>query len=161
MKKILFVVFAASLIWGCSDNSQANIKTVNLYVDAVQQLDYKAALDQLSSDYIGYGPSVNDSIAKNQVEASLKYNIENIYESIEYKKSRSIAVHINDGENKGEWVSHWARLLINYQDGNSAEIMANTIYQLEGGEIVKSFTFYNEADVLEQLGYVFVHPQDF
>ena len=149
------------LVWSCNDNSQANQEIVDKYVTAVQQLDYQEALDQLADDYIGYGPSVGDSIYKDQVESSMKYNIENIYESIEYKKSRSLAVHIPDGDNKGEWVSHWARLHINYQDGNSAEIMANSIYQLEGGKIIKSYTFYNEADVLEQLGYVFVNLQDY
>jgi hypothetical protein len=38
--------------------------------------------------------------------------------------------------------------------------MANTIYQIKDNKIVKSYTFYNEADVLEQLGYVFINPND-
>lgn len=148
------------LIWGCSDNSGANQTIVEQYVAAVQQLDYQNALDLLAEDYVGYGPSTNDSIYKDQVEASMKYNVENVYEAIEYKKSRILSVHVPDGENKGEWVSHWARLLIQYQDGKSAEIMANSIYQLEGGKIISSYTFYNEADALEQLGYVFINIDD-
>ena len=31
---------------------------------------------------------------------------------------------------------------------------------IENGKIVKSFTFYNEADALEQLGYVFLDLDD-
>ena len=30
----------------------------------------------------------------------------------------------------------------------------------KNGKIIKSLTFYNEADALEQLGYVFINPED-
>ncbi len=160
MKKLSLLLITLCLAWSCQDNSSSNQMVVDQYVNAVQKLDYTTALDLLAEDYIGYGPSVGDSIQKQQVEASMRFNMENTYESIEYKKSRTISVHIPDGDNKGEWVSHWAQLLINYQDGQSAELMANSIYQLEGGKIIRSYTFYNEADALEQLGYVFVNLDD-
>ena len=50
---------------------------------------------------------------------------------------------------------------ITYKDDRGAvTIWANTIYQIENEKIVKSFTFYNEADALRQLGYVFINPND-
>ena len=46
---------------------------------------------------------------------------------------------------------------INYkEDMGSVTVWANSNYKVEDGKIVKSYTFYNEADVLEQLGYVFI-----
>ena len=36
----------------------------------------------------------------------------------------------------------------------------NTDYGfVANGKIVKSYTFYNEADALEQLGYIFINPK--
>ena len=53
-------------------------------------------------------------------------------------------------------MSNWAELTIVFKSDEVVTILANTIYQLNNEKIVKSFTFYNEADVLEQLGMVFV-----
>jgi hypothetical protein len=113
----------------------------------------------LSEDYMGFGPSHNDSIAKTEAVETWKENVNKLYEKIDYKKSRSIAVTIPDGENAGEWVSNWAALDVTFKDGGeTVTIMTNTIYMIENGKIRKSFTFYNEADALEQLGYIFINP---
>jgi hypothetical protein len=37
-------------------------------------------------------------------------------------------------------------------------IWANTNYLIENGKIIRSITFYNEADALRQLGYKIVAP---
>ena len=63
---------------------------------------------------------------------------------------------ISQGPNKGDWVSSWAELKITYKSGDQATIWANTAYKVVDGRIVKTFTFYNEADVYRQLGYGFV-----
>ena len=78
-----------------------------------------------------------------------------------YEISRNITESIPDGKNQGEWVSNYAQLSITYKDGRGpVKIWANTIYRIENGKIVKSYTFYNEADALRQLGYVFVNPDE-
>ena len=62
---------------------------------------------------------------------------------------------------QGEWVSNWAELDITYKNGQGeVTIWANAIYLIENGKIVKSITFYNEADALRQMGYVFINPND-
>ncbi len=115
----------------------------------------------LAENYEGFGPSVNDNIDKKGAIKNWKENVENLYESIHYSKSRVIAVNVPDGENKGEWVSNWAELKIVYKkDKKEVTIWANTVYQVENNKIIKSYTFYNEADVLEQLGYVFINPNN-
>lgn len=70
------------------------------------------------------------------------------------------SVIISKGPNKGEWISSWAELFITYKTGETVTIWANTAYKVENDKIVKSYTFYNEADALEQLGYVFINPDD-
>jgi hypothetical protein len=41
-----------------------------------------------------------------------------------------------------------------------ATIWANTNYLVKNGKIVRSLTFYNEADVLRQIGYKIVPDGD-
>jgi hypothetical protein len=48
--------------------------------------------------------------------------------------------------------------MIEYQNGKTVMLWANTDYLVENGKIVKSLTFYNEADALRQLGYKIVAP---
>ena len=153
----------AMLLIGCGnpqDNSAVNIELVEGYVSAVESLDYEAMSDYLANDYMGYGPSINDSINKSGGIASWQWNVDNLYERIDYRKSRNLAVTVPEGENAGEWVSNWSELQIVYKDGSEVVVMANTIYKIEADKIARSYTFYNEADVLEQLNFVFINPND-
>ena len=159
MKKIFLFVLTIGMFASCapSDPSKENVVLINNYVKAVENLDYDAMDNILDDSYIGIGPSRGDSISKDEAISNWKANVENLYEKISYSKSRNIAVKTPEGE----WVSNWADLTIVYKEsGKSFSILANTIYQIENGKIVKSLTFYNEADALEQLGYVFINPED-
>ncbi len=160
MKKILLFTLVVSLfLIGCTNspkNEKENLALIEKYVQSVEDLDYDVMESILDDEYMGYGPSVNDSINKTQAVESWKYNVEYLYESIEYQKSRNATVHVDSGENAGEWVSNWGQLKIVYKSDKSEVIIwANTVYQIKNGKIVKSLSFYNEADVLEQLGYSF------
>lgn len=164
MKKSLFILVILLTMISCSvqnKNSDENIALIEKYLQAVQDLDYITMENTLDDNYMGYGPSVNDSINKNLAVSNWKANIENLYESINYSKSRNLVQFVPDGENAGEWVSNWAELSITYKkDGKKVKLLTNTVYKIENGKIVKSYTFYNEADALEQLGYVFINPED-
>lgn len=144
-----------------SDDSKKNVALIEKYVKAVENMDFDAMDLFLDQNYLGLGPSYGDSIGKNGAIENWKNNVENLYEKIEYKRSRNVGVSITTGDNQGEWVSNWAELNITYKnDKGQVTIWANTIYQVENDKIVKSFTFYNEADALRQLGYVFINPND-
>ena len=83
----------------------------------------------------------------------------NHYESVIYKRSRMATVDITYGDNQGEWVSNWALMSAVFkEDHKSVTIWSNSVYQIKNDKIVKSYTFYNEADALEQLGFIFTHP---
>lgn len=163
MKKLLLIAFIATF-YSCSNNDAKvaeNTALVEKYIQAVENLDYESMKELIADDYMGYGPSFNDSIAKDMAIESFKQNAETLYKSIDYNKSRNIGVVITTGDNQGDWISNWAELKIVYKNNDQAvTIMANTIYQIKDNKIVKSYTFYNEADVLEQLGYVFINPND-
>ena len=166
MKKLLLLSSVITLfLLGCQDGSQnieKNIALVDGYVDAVEQLDYDIMENFLADDYMGYGPSATDSINKADAVAQWKTNVDELYQKIEYQKLRNIAVSVPEGENQGDWVSNWAQLKITFKEGRGdVTIMANTVYKIEGDKISKSYTFYNEADALDQLGYIFFNPKDF
>jgi hypothetical protein len=129
-------------------------------VEAVEDLDYAVMENLLADNYEGYGPSVGDSIGKEAAMESWKKNVSELYEKIEYVRSQFAGVTISEGPNQGDWVANWAELKIDYKDGESVTIWANTNYKIENGKIVRSITFYNEADVLEQLGFVFINPDN-
>lgn len=161
--RYIIILFLITFFTSCgkADNSAKNIALIEKYVQAVQSKDFEGFSSALDDNYLGLGPSYGDSIHKPAALANWKENITNLYENITYNKSRNAAFQITDGDNQGEWVSNWAELTITYKDGlGSVTIWANTIYQIENDKIVKSFTFYNEADALRQLGYVFINPDD-
>lgn len=165
MKKLFFALLLVILVMSCSsevDNSEKNLALITNYVKAVENMDFEAMDLYLDENYLGLGPSYGDSINKTQAIANWKSNVENLYEKIHYDKSRNAAIKISTGDNQGDWISNWAELKIDYKnDRGSVIIWANSIYQIQNNKIVKSFTFYNEADVLEQLGYTFFNPDDF
>lgn len=164
MKKAILVLVVLTLLISCStqnNTSAKNEELIKTYVEAVQQKDDITMETLLAEQYRGFGPSANDSIDKVGAIENWKYNTENLYEGIKYNKSRIISVNVPDGENKGEWVSNWAELTITYKSGEKAVIWTNTVYQIENDKIIKSYTFYNEADVYKQLGYVIVANDNF
>jgi hypothetical protein len=163
MKKL--ILFAVISICFCACTSPAgkkdseNIDLVKNYVKSVEDLDFDAMGKFLDESYIGMGPSYGDTINKAQAIENWKANVNNLYEKIHYNRSRFAAVTIPDGENKGEWVANWAELNIVYKNGQgSVTIWANSNYLINNGKITRSFTFYNEADALRQLGYKIVPP---
>ena len=170
MKQIVIVCLIAILA-SCTSNSQnekskeesiqqENIALVEKYIKAVQDKDVKAMSDMLADNYIGYGPSFNDSIDKAGAVASWTNLSQNFYEKIEYRKSINVAATVNDAYHPGNFVSNFAHLVIKFKDGKGPiEIFANTSYRIENGKITLSRTIYNEADALRQLGYKIVAPE--
>jgi len=162
MKYFILVSIGTFLI-SCSkiDNSAKNVALIEKYIQSVETVNYEEIASLLDENYLGLGPSYGDSIRKPAALANWKENSENLYESIKYNKSRNAGFTVSEGDNQGDWVSNWSELVITYKDGRGAvTIWANTIYKIENEKIIKSFTFYNEADALRQLGYVFYNPND-
>ena len=164
MKYILIIFIAFGILTGCNQSSAtdaANVAVVEKYIQAVESEDYETMASLLDDSYLGLGPSIYDSIGRSGALENWQENIANLYEKIEYQRSQIVPVTITTGDNKGDWVANWAQLQITYKDDRGpVTIWANTNYKVENNKIVRSFTFYNEADVLRQLGYVFINPND-
>lgn len=164
MTRSALLLLIIPLAMGCSmtgGNAEKSVELIDNYVKAVESMDFDAMEIYLAEDYVGLGPSHGDSIGKIGAIENWKNNVEILYQSIRYNKSRSIPVTISTGDNQGDWVANWAELNIKYKDDKGeVTIWANTIYQIENEKIVKSYTFYNEADALKQLGYVFINPNE-
>ena len=163
MKYSIFILLTV-LVFGCdtiTSKKKEHASIVEQYVKAVEALDYTLMESFLSEDYQGFGPSAHHTISKKEAIQQWQENAENLYEKIEYTRSQYAGFTVEDGENKGDWVANWAELTIEYKDGKgTVTIWANSNYKVENGKIIKSYTFYNEADVLSQLGYVFINPND-
>jgi hypothetical protein len=166
MKNLIILLVLAIGMAACAPNNakqQAeNVELVKNYVAAVENLDFESMENYLDVNYIGIGPSFGDSIGKMEAVENWKWCVENLYEKINYTRSRFAPVTIPDGDNKGEWVGNWAEMNIIFKDSiGSVIVWANTNYLVENGKIKRSITFYNEADVLRQLGFVIVPKEIF
>lgn len=166
MKQLLLFVAVSIGLFSCTSSTgtmnSENLAIVKKYVQAVESNDTAAMSTLLADNYMGYGPSVGDSTTKAEALANWKYNAENLYESVKYTRFQNIAVTVKEGEEAepGDWVSNWAYLTIKYKDGRGpVNVWVNAVYKIENGKIIKSRTFYNEADVLRQLNYQIVPPQ--
>lgn len=164
MKSIIIVLLTSILFIGCNNNqknAERNVLLIEKYVQAVETTNYDMMSSLLDDNYVGFGPSIKDSIGKAEALANWEANMKQLYDKIQYQKSRNVAINITTGDNQGEWVSSWAHLEMTYKgERGSVIIWANTIYQIENNKILKSYTFYNEADALRQLGYVFINVND-
>jgi len=161
MKYSFLLVVGFLMVYSCTppDNHQANVDLVNQYLQAVDNNDYQLMESLLADDYLGLGPSIDDSTNKELALANWKWNSENLYQDVEYERTQTFASTITDGPNAGEWAYNWAHVTITYQDGSGpVELLMNAVYKIENGKIARTRTFYNEADVWEQLGYRIFPP---
>jgi ketosteroid isomerase-like protein len=152
----IIILFAA-----CSapNNHQASIEIVKKYLEAVDNNDYELMESLLADNYVGFGPSIDDSTNKEMALAGWKWNSENLYEDVQYERTETFASTIDQGPNAGDWAYNWSHVIISYKDGTGpVELMMNAVYKIESGKIARTRTFYNEADVYEQLGFRIFPP---
>ncbi len=163
MKQLLLLAIISIGLVSCTSQAvkkeNDNLAIAEKYMNAVET-NNPAVMDSLLADnYIGYGPSVGDSVNKKDAIDNWKYNAANLYESFEYTRHQNLAVTVKDGDARGDWVLNWAYLTLKYKDGRGpVNVWVNVVYKIEDGKIILSRTFYNEADVLRQLGFSIMPP---
>ena len=165
MKQLIVLAIIGTSLFACTSSAdkkeKANLAIAREYMKAVETMNVVTMDSLLGDNYIGYGPSVGDSINKIDAILNFKNNAENLYESFEYTRHKELAVTVSEGEAVGDWVLNWAYLTIKYKnENNPVNVWVNIVYRIENGKIVHSRTFYNEADVLRQLGYMITPPQE-
>ena len=165
MKQLIVLSIISISLFACTSSAdkkeKANLAIAREYMKAVETMNVATMDSLLADNYIGYGPSVGDSINKIDAILNFKNNAENLYESFEYTRHKELAVTGSAGEAVGDWVLNWAYLTIKFKNENDpVHVWVNIVYRIENGKIVHSRTFYNEADVLRQLGYMITPPQE-
>jgi hypothetical protein len=167
MKQLVLFLIAGAALSACTSatdkKEKESLAVARKYMEAVETNNLASMDSLLADNYMGYGPSVADSINKTDALANWKYNSEQLYESIQYTRHQNLAVTVKDHEEAepGNWVSIWAYLTIKFRDGRgTANLWVNAAYKIDNGKIVRSRTFYNESDVLQQLGYGWVATKE-
>ena len=142
MRQLIFLFALGTSLFSCTSTGNnkennkvaANLDIADKYMKAVET-NNAAVMDSLLADnYIGYGPSVGDSVNKADALASWKYTAENLYESMKYTRHQNIAVTVKEGEEAeaGDWVSNSAYLTIKYKDGRGpVNAWVNAFYKIE------------------------------
>jgi hypothetical protein len=167
MKQLILLLAVSAILFSCAPSAdkkeRASLAITKRSMEAVESNNVAIMDSLLADNYMGYGPSVGDSTNKADALANWKYNAEHLYESIKYTRYQNIAVTVTerDEADPGDWVSNWAYLTIKYKDGRGpVNLWVNAAYKIENGKIARSRTFYNEADVLRQLGYTIEQPEE-
>jgi ketosteroid isomerase-like protein len=158
MKQIIALAIMGLFLAGCTSSAEKkekeNLAIARKYMQAVETKNLSTIDSLLADNYMGYGPSIGDSINKEGAILNMKFLMDNLYESFIYTRHKELAVTVKEGEALGDWVLNWAYLTIKYKDGRGpVYLWVNVVYRIENGKIVHSRTFYNEADVMRQLGY--------
>jgi thioredoxin-related protein len=165
MKQLIVLAIISISLFACTSSAdkkeKANLAISQKYMQAVETKNVTLMDSLLADNYMGYGPSVGDSVNKEEAIAGFKDNIENLYESIQYTRHKELAVTVTEGEAIGDWVLNWDYLTLKYKVAKDpVNLWVNVVYRVENGKIVHSRTFYNEADVLRQLRYMITPPQE-
>jgi hypothetical protein len=158
MKYLIVLITFCIGLFACTSPAEkkesANLAIARKYMEAVETKNLSVIDSLLADNYMGYGPSIGDSIDKQGALLNTKFLMENLYESFEYTQHTELAVTVEEGKAAGDWALNWAYLTIKYKDGRGqVNLWVNIAYKIENGKIVFSRTFYNEADVFRQLGY--------
>lgn len=161
MKQIILIAIACIGLSSCTSSAdkkeKENLAVARKYMEAVENKNLTTMDSLLAENYMGYGPSITDSINKEGAILNWKYLVENEYESFKYTRHKELAATVTEGDAKGDWVLNWAYLTIKFKNGGGpVNVWVNVVYRIEDGKIVHSRTFYNEADVMRQLGYSLV-----
>jgi hypothetical protein len=164
MKQLIVLSIISISLFACTSSAvkkeKANLAIAEKYMQAVETKNAALMESLLADNYIGYGPSVGDSVNKEQAISAFRENSETLYESLRYTRHKELAGTVKEGAAQGDWVLNWAYLTIKYKDGNEpVTIWVNVVYRIENGKISQSRTFYNEADVLRQLHFMITPPQ--
>src|SRR6187399_2452101 len=97
MKQLIFLTAISIGLFSCNSATTDKNKTENLaiakkYMEAVETNNPTQMDSLLADNYMGYGPSVDDSTNKEDAIKNWKYNTENLYESIRYTRHQNMAI---------------------------------------------------------------------
>src|SRR4051812_7179794 len=117
MKQLLIFLCLILFLESCSNSSDKGVNTDNIavierYAQAVENKNVDSMSALLADDYIGYGPSITDSINKADAIANWKNLVANLYNTIEFTRTVHLAAKVTEGPRPGDYVSSWSSMRI-------------------------------------------------
>src|SRR4051812_492823 len=111
MKHQIFCSVIIFLLCACNSNREAensarqaaNVAVVDKFRVAFEKSDFDTVDSLLADNYMGYGPSISDSITKAEALVHLKNEKSELYQSINYTFSESHPITIKTGAAAGDW----------------------------------------------------------
>ena len=142
---------------------EKNKEMVKNYIDAAITGNTAAMSEYLADGYMGHGPSMKDSVNKQEDLANWKKSWEDQFSSMKYDEIVSLTPSIK-AETKssaaGDWVLTWGVISAEYKNGMPpVKFNLHVAYRITKGKIDRSFVYYNVADILTQQGFTFVPPK--
>ena len=101
-----FIILTVVLVLGCmssTDEVKEQTQIVHSYQEAALNQDFEQIDVLLAEDFILYSPAFADSISKGQVTDQWKSDWENLFESIEYKRTRTVFKVVVEGPYVIDW----------------------------------------------------------
>lgn len=135
--------------------AEADMKTVGDYVNSLVAGDLKKAKSLLAKTFMSYGPSSTDSSTVSQEMADWEQNYK-------VQLDRKVAFvtqtfKVLSGAQKGSWVSLWGNYTFKMGDKDLTLPFQNTL-SVANGKITKSFIYYDNFAIYQQLGYTLTPP---
>lgn len=170
MKKSISPMMALSMVFwicACTQSPEKNmIQTfpeneaiVHQYMDALTKGDHDVVASLLADDFISYGPKLNDSLNRMQTLEKFKQDWETI-QSVSYDRYATFSTHVPEGRVAGDWVFDWGLVSFTYNNGMpSWTTWWHGVYMIKDGKIIAERGFFNEADIMQQLGFTFTPPK--
>lgn len=142
---------------GENPNAEADMKVVSDFVNACVNEDTIKAKSLLDANYLGFGPSINDSAtAKEEINAW----IENY--KIHYDRKVSFTTNtyrVLKGDRKGDWVALMGDYICTLNK-KEMKMPFQLTARLLNEKIVSAITYWDKKYLSETLGYNLLPPRD-
>ncbi len=136
-------------------NAEADLKVVSDYIKQTAAGDIAKAKSLLADTYMEYGPGSKDS-------ADVAKVVSDWENSYKVTSNRSIGFvqqtfRVTSGPQKGDWVSVWGTYAFT-QNGKSVSFPLQITALVANGKIQRTIVYFNELDIITQLGYTITPP---
>ena len=139
---------------------EQNKALVQKYIDVLVKGDTSSMDSFLAEKFMSYGPARKDSSNRQQEMDGYKKNWRESWASVQFIQAAIHAFTLPPGEkNPGDWVAVWGDVTINHKDGKpSVTFRWHGVYRVKEGKIDLGVAFYDNNDILVQLGYTLTPP---
>jgi len=167
IQKTFIVLFTIAMgIVSCApknteQRNPENEALVKKYMNAVVTGDTSKLEEFLAENYMSYGPRFTDSIDRAGTVADFKNNWRKNWSTVDFSRYTMLSSTTTEGPVAGDWVLDWAKITIHSKNKTpSYTVNWHAVFRVKDGKIDREIDFFNEADILSQIGFTFVPPAD-